>query len=122
MVTTKSTVVSCRQPFLFSISFRTSSGSIDRLVCLRINGHETGPCTLHCHALRAHLLGMLEDHYQSGPRWPEGGNQGGQREDLAGQLYAVRSTILRSRDMPDRERRKSLRRKSVHVASIDTMI
>ena len=70
----------------------------------------------HRHLLRSHLHRATQDQPQHRIRWSERRGQRGQRQGVAGELYAVRSGLLRSGDRLDNQRRKPLRRKSVtHV-------
>ena len=73
----------------------------------------------HGDALWQDLHGTVEDQPQPGLRRSEDRSETGRGEDLAGELYALRLRLLRSRDMSDRERGEPLRRESVtHVSGI----
>ena len=71
----------------------------------------------HRHHLRPHLLQSQEDQSQPGLRRPDRRHQRGRRPHLARQLHALRSGLLRRRDMPTRAARKPFRAESVTYVS-----
>ena len=64
-----------------------------------------------------HLLPPHEDQPQPGVRGAAGGGHAGKRPHLARQLHALRSRVLRSRDVPDRADRESVSPESVTYVS-----
>ena len=71
----------------------------------------------HRHPLWPHLLQPTEDQSQLGLCRPAGGGQTGRRQDLARQLYALRSRLLRPRNWKARTDRESVQPKSVTYVS-----
>jgi hypothetical protein len=71
----------------------------------------------HSDELRAHLPGRAQDQLESCFRGPGGRHQGSRREDLAGDLHALRLGLLRSRNRARRMRAESIRGTGVTYVS-----
>ena len=72
------------------------------------------------HALRPHLLPASQDQSQPGVCRAGHGGEAGERPDLARHLHALRSRLLRRRDLQARTDQQSIRPESVtHVSGIN---